>query len=306
MIRLAVRVAAADAEIVLAELLELAPSGVEEIALDRGTRVEYAVYGSPGELPTLSDLKAVAGPAQIEVSSREVADDWSERWKLHHRPILIESPDPESVPDLWVRPPWERRGAGERFALEVVIDPGQAFGTGGHASTRLCLELLLALSASKPSEESITLDVGTGSGILAIAAARLGYDQVLCLDHDLESLRAAHSNAALNGVHVDVRRIDLRAEPLPIPLSVVEQGRPLVLLANLLRPLLLDLADKLPLTPTHLLAGGLLAEEVNEIANTYAERFGMRVRELRQSGDWAAVWLQSAAEDDSGLEPVSK
>ncbi len=291
MIRLAVRLAADDAEIVLAELLELAPSGVEEVELEGGARVEYAVYGSPGELPEIGDLHAMVGSALLEISSSEVADDWAERWKRHHRPVLVQSPKPRSVPDLWVRPPWEDTRADEGVALEVVIDPGQAFGTGGHASTRLCLELLLALAASESARGAPVLDVGTGSGVLAIAAAKLGYSPVLGFDHDRESVRAALQNAEANGVRIEVVRVDLRSDPLPGPIQ--DSERPTVLLANLLRPLLLELAVALPAAPAHLLAGGLLGSEVDEIVDAYGERWGMRERERRRSGDWAAVWLQA-------------
>ena len=147
MIRLAVRVAAEQAEMVLAELLELAPAGVEELQI-APDMVEYAVYGAPGELPSLPDLQAVAGEALVEISTTEIAEDWHERWKLFHRPILVSPPTAclQTLPALHVRPPWEapseRSGAPVR---ELVIDPGQAFGTGAHATTRLCLELLLEL-----------------------------------------------------------------------------------------------------------------------------------------------------------------
>jgi ribosomal protein L11 methyltransferase len=298
MIRLAVRVAAADAEIVLAELLELAPGGVEEVELDGGRRVEYAVYGSVGELPALPDLQAAAGTARVEVSSSEVPDDWAERWKFHHRPVLVESPSPGMAPGIWVTPPWaEPTSRGEAASLEVVIDPGQAFGTGSHATTRLCLELLLALACSEPARGPL-LDVGTGSGVLAIAAAKLGYAPVLGIDHDRESVRAAVENARINGVSIDVRRIDLRTEPTAVAAAVDRAGRSPVLLANLLRPLLLDLASSLTTAPSHLLASGLLCEEVDEIVRVYARRLGMRERERRRSGEWAAVWLQAEGRDD--------
>ena len=88
MIRLAVRVARADAETVLAELLELAPGGLEERELGDDA-VEYVIYGAPGELPALPDLRAAAGDALVDVSSSEVPDDWSERWKAFHRPVDV-------------------------------------------------------------------------------------------------------------------------------------------------------------------------------------------------------------------------
>jgi ribosomal protein L11 methyltransferase len=287
-IRLAVRVRRADAEIVLAELLELAPSGVEEVELD-GETVEYAVYGSPGELPDLPDLQAAAGEAFVEVSSSEVADDWSERWRLFHKPVLIDSPAPGRVPAVYVRPPWEAP-SGHGQAVEIVIDPGQAFGTGAHATTRLCLELLLELAGDDPSRGQL-LDIGTGSGVLAIAGAKLGYTPVVGCDHDRESVRAAAQNASANGVNVEVRRLDLRAEP--IPLGGEDRGSPSVVVANLLRPLLLDLARTIWVTPSHLLAGGLLIGEVDEIVGVYAQRLGLSERERREHGEWAAVWLQA-------------
>nr|MDQ4041054.1 50S ribosomal protein L11 methyltransferase [Actinomycetota bacterium] len=112
MIRLAVRVRRADAETVLAELLELAPNGVEES--EDGEVVEYAVYGAPGELPELPDVRAAAGAALVEIATREIPDDWHDGWKRFHRPLDIGG-------RLWVHPPWE--GArGDR--VDIAIDPG--------------------------------------------------------------------------------------------------------------------------------------------------------------------------------------
>jgi ribosomal protein L11 methyltransferase len=296
-IRLAVRVAGGQAELVLAELLELAPAGVEEVRGEEGT-VEYAVYGAPGELPDLPDVRAVAGDALVEISTSEVPDDWHERWKQFHRPVLIGAPRAgggrQSIPSLHVRPPCEAASAPGREAVrEIVIDPGQAFGTGAHASTRLCLELLLELAASEP-ERGALLDVGTGSGVLAIAAAELGFDPVLGLDHERESVQAARENAAVNGVEVEVRRLDLRTQALPW----VDEAHPppasrLVITANLLRPLLLELAGSMARAPAHLIAGGLLCEEVDEISRAFADRLALAERERRASGEWAAVWLSA-------------
>jgi ribosomal protein L11 methyltransferase len=341
-IRLAVRARCADAEIVLAELLELAPGGVEEVEVG-AEMVEYAVYGAPGELPELPDLNAAVGDRPVEVSSTEIADDWSERWKRFHRPVLIESPrgahgragDPgdlgaaeAGVSALHVRPPWEApsdRGDAE----EIVIDPGQAFGTGAHATTRLCLELLLELAAlddrgtglrpvsgsrpdRAPSRARPLLDVGTGSGVLAIAAARLGFAPVLGLDHERESVAATEENARVNGVAIEVRRFDLRTQALPWLDAAVGSnsdpdaegdwvdgpdgpaGSSLVIVANLLRPLLLDLACGMSHAPAHLLAGGLLREQVDEVVGAFGERLGMRERERREQGEWAVVWLTSS------------
>ncbi len=139
--------------------------------------------------------------------------------------------------------------------------------------------------------------MGTGSGVLAIAGAKLGYVPMIGFDHDRESVRAAVENARVNDVSIDVRRLDLRTDRLPLVsegagVSREWERRPVVV-ANLLRPLLLDLAKAFPCAPSHLLAGGLLAGEVDEIVDAYAERHGLHERERRESGEWAAVWLQA-------------
>ncbi len=113
MIRLALRVHREDAEVALAELLELAPSGVEETAV--GEWVEFAVYGAPGELPELPDLRAAVGGTLVEVTTSELPDDWGERWKAFHRPVVIAGPgggmgtsDHDGEMQLYIRPSWEQ------------------------------------------------------------------------------------------------------------------------------------------------------------------------------------------------------
>jgi ribosomal protein L11 methyltransferase len=266
MIRLALRVRGEQAELVLAELLELAPAGVEEVELGCGI-VEYAVYGAPGELPELPDLRAAAGGALVEVRTEEVADDWGERWKAFHHPLRLGN-------RLEVRPPWEP-GAGAE--VELVIDPGQAFGTGAHATTRLCLEALLELPAGGPFA-----DWGSGSGVLAIAAAKLGWDAVLACDHDPLSVEATAANAAVNGVELTVERVNLREAPGPWAPTVA---------ANLMRPLLLRVAELLDEPPQRMILSGLLADEGDEIAAAFAAR-GLRERDRRVLGEWGALVLE--------------
>jgi ribosomal protein L11 methyltransferase len=275
-IRLAVRVKREDADVVLAELLALAPSGVEEADVDGGL-VEYAVYGAPGELPDLPDVEAAVGGAMVEVRTTEVADDWADRWRQFHQPIAVGG-------KLYVRPPWEPE-QGE--LMDLVIDPGQAFGTGAHHTTRLCLELLVEepLPAEDGPGARGAMDLGCGSGVLAIAAAKLGWSPVAGVDHELESVRATAENAAANGVHVDVERFDLiRGGPAPTA--------PLVL-ANLLRPLLLCVARAgfAGDVPDVLIASGLLTHEADEIAAAFA-RHGLRETDRRTSAEWAALVLR--------------
>lgn len=272
MIRLALRVDRAHAEVALAELLELAPGGVEEV--DLGDAVEYAVYGPPGELPALPDLEAAVGGALVEVTTSELPDDWSERWKQFHHPLVLGE-------RLAVRPPWE---APLGTDVELVIDPAQAFGTGAHATTRLCLELLLGLADGNGSAAGgPLLDLGCGSGVLAITAAKLGFDPVLAVDFDPLSVEATAANAVVNGVALDVARCDLRSDRVPVAPTV---------LANLLRPLLLEYARVLADPPRTLIASGLLFHEADEIVAAFAA-LGLREQDRRGRGEWAALLLTS-------------
>jgi ribosomal protein L11 methyltransferase len=110
------------------------------------------------------------------------------------------------VGPLWVGPPWDTPPPD---ALAVVVDPGRAFGTGAHPTTRLCLEFLLDLPRTS------LLDVGCGSGVLSIAAARLGFAPVIAVDHEEPAVEATLTNAAANGVALDARHVDALADPLP-------------------------------------------------------------------------------------------
>jgi len=279
-IRLALRVRREQAEIALADLLELAPSGVEEIEHADQT-VEYAVYGAPGELPDLPTLQASVGGALVQVSTSEVAEDWQERWKLFHRPVSLPAPAGGGAPALRLRPPWEPSLGGEQ-AQEIVIDPGQAFGTGAHATTKLCLTLLQRLATEQV--RGTLVDIGTGSGVLAIAAAKLGFAPVIALDHDPESVRAARENAKVNDVEIEVARCDLRRDSLP-----ALQGA--VVLANLLRSLLLELAERIDQVPGDLVISGLLRQETDEVVQALAQRHGFSERSRRSEGEWSAAWL---------------
>jgi ribosomal protein L11 methyltransferase len=262
MIRLAVRVTRAQAEPVLAELLELVPSGLEEREVDEDT-VEYALYGAPGELPDVGELRAVAGGALVDVTTSEVPD--GSNWRDWHRPL--------DAGPLRVRPPWapERPGA-----LDVVIDPGQAFGTGAHPSTRLTLELLVALPRGGP-----LADWGCGSGILSVAAARLGFDPVLACDHERAAVDATLVAATANGVRIVVSRCDLRRAPGPWAPTV---------LANLVRPLLLEIAAQMERPPERLVASGLDAGEVDEVAAAFG-RHGLGLHARRDGDGWSAILL---------------
>jgi ribosomal protein L11 methyltransferase len=270
LIRLAVRCPPDQADLVLAELTVLAPNGVEE---ERGPGyVEYAIYGGEGELPELGEIDAVVGEGRIEVSSTEIPDDWVDRWRDFHKPLLVGE-------RLWLRPSWEEPREG---AIDVVVDPRQAFGTGAHPTTRLCLELLLELEATGAAGGPLT-DLGTGSGVLAIAAAKLGWGPIHAYDHEPPALQAAAVNAAANGVEIELERVNLRERLPELAPTVV---------ANMTSPILRAVAGQIEeLTPTTLVCSGLLPGELDEAAAFFGEA-GLSEVERRRDGDWAALLLR--------------
>jgi ribosomal protein L11 methyltransferase len=133
-----------------------------------------------------------------DVAATDVAEGWEERWREFHHGVWIGR--------LWVGPPWEPIPNGVQA---VVIEPGRAFGTGAHPTTRLCVEALAQLARGS------LLDVGCGSGVLSVAAARLGYAPVHAVDHDPVAVEATIANAQANGVDVAAHTTDALADDLP-------------------------------------------------------------------------------------------
>jgi ribosomal protein L11 methyltransferase len=226
-------------------------------------------------LDGLRALGLVAGAARLA----PVADtDWAAAWREHFRPVRVGRA-------LLVAPPWDAPAAAGRTVL--VIEPGRAFGTGHHGTTAGCLELLEALvAAERPAR---ALDLGTGSGILAIAAARLGVAEVLACDADPDAVAAAAANAARNGVADRVRPLladaaTLAAEPAPL------------VLANLLAAAHRALASRyaaLVAPAGALVLGGLLDAEADGVARALAPQ-GFRRESARSLDGWTSLALRHA------------
>ncbi|MBM3667364.1 MAG: methyltransferase [Actinobacteria bacterium] len=276
MIRLAVRCEPEYAENVLANLLELAPNGVEE---EHGPDwVEYAIYGPPGEVPELGELQAAAGGELVDVSTTTVPDDWADRWADFHKPVVVGD-------RLAVRPSWWEP---HDSLIDVLIDPGRAFGTGGHATTRLSLALLIGLEEAGEAGGALA-DWGTGSGVLAIASAKLGWEPITACDREPAALEAAAANAEFNGVELALERVDVREDALPLAPTVS---------ANLTASLLIACAGHLAAVgerPQTLICSGMLVEQLDEVAAAFAPT-GLQLAETGTEGDWAAMLLRTAGE----------
>jgi ribosomal protein L11 methyltransferase len=170
-------------------MLELFPEGFEE--RDADASVELSVYtDTPGDTR--------ARGAFDEITAVDVEEGWEDRWREFHHGVR--------VGPIWVGPPWEQPPVG---VYAVVIEPGRAFGTGAHPTTRLCLAQLAELPRGS------LLDVGCGSGVLAVAGAKLGFAPVHAVDHDPVAVETTIANAATNGVEVDARVSDALAGELP-------------------------------------------------------------------------------------------
>jgi ribosomal protein L11 methyltransferase len=189
LLRVAFSVASVDAEIARAWLLERFPEGFEE--RDRAGMTELAVYtDAVGEAAIRSAFDDVrAGP---------VEGGWEDRWREFHRPMRAGG--------LWIGPPWTSPPAGTEG---IVVDPGRAFGTGAHPTTRACIELLAGM------ERGSLLDAGCGSGVVAVAALKLGFAPVIAVDVDPVAVAVASGTVRDNSVEVGVRRLDVLHDELP-------------------------------------------------------------------------------------------
>jgi ribosomal protein L11 methyltransferase len=229
-------------------MVDLFPEGFEE--REGAGTVELAAYTA---LPDAAVLLGELGP----VHEYAVSAGWEDAWRRFHRPVRIGP--------LWIGPSWEAPDPG---SIVVVVDPGRAFGTGAHATTRLSLELLLGVSPAS------LVDVGCGSGVIAVAAAKLGFAPVVALDNDRAAVEAARANAAANGVEVDVRLADVLTDPLPAVAVAV---------ANIARQ------------PVEVVAGRFAGEVViasGFLASEQPAAVGWRSFERRVAGEWAADRLE--------------
>jgi len=207
---------------------------------------------------------------------RSVKDaDWAEAWKEHYHPIPVGR-------RLIIVPAWLKVPEGER--IPIRMDPGMAFGTGTHPSTQLCLEMIDDVSGSH------IIDIGCGSGILSVAALKLGAKKALCVDIDPVAVRSARENAVLNGV---AERMEVEMGSVTEIQSgsfTIKQAQ--LVLANILAPVLVRLLNEgLGELVTHggrLILAGIISDQAEEVEHA-ARRSGLRLETSCQSGDWVAL-----------------
>lgn len=199
-------------------------------------------------------------------------DDWATAWQKHWQGTAIGK-------RLWVRPSF--CDAANESHIDIVLDPGQAFGTGTHPTTRLCLECIESY-CDQHAPKSV-LDMGAGSGLLAIAAGKLGAQGIVAIDYDPLSIEATTINAEIN--HVDLLS-KLGDTP---PTTTFE-----LVVANILAGPLIDMAAGLSAcTGRHLILSGLLQTQVDSIIQAYSDK-GMKHLQTHSCEEWAAVEFSKA------------
>ncbi|RMG59054.1 MAG: 50S ribosomal protein L11 methyltransferase [Deltaproteobacteria bacterium] len=245
---------------------------------------EVKAYFSPdfdlrGMLPDLKRFVASVSPLadSFAVDTVEIEDyGWTEKWKEFFRPVRVGE-------KVVVTPSWENYEP-EGGEVVLVIDPGEAFGTGSHETTRLCLEFIEKVF--RDSRPRRCIDVGCGTGILAILMAKLGAEEVLAQDIDVKAVEIAGKNAAINGVGDRVKTTGL-------PLSRLGGGFDLAS-ANILAEVLVEMASEFRLKVReggHLILSGILREKLDWVRDEFAlEKF--REVERKSEGLWGALLMR--------------
>ncbi len=226
-------------------------------------------------LDELADIFQV--PVPTVTVSEFVEEDWGSNWKKHFTPFAI-------VPGLVIAPTWEQYRAGPGEAV-IVMDPGMAFGTGHHATTSLSLALVEDVVRNGGGRR--VLDVGTGTGILGMAAALFGADAVLAIDNDPEAVTAAAANVSRNGLGAVVEVAATPLEQVAGPFSLV--------VANIIHDTLVEMAETLcRLTEEGgalVVSGILQGEQTDNIVRCFAEK-GFRLARCEQLTEWSALLLR--------------
>lgn len=266
--RVVLRVREEAVEDVLDKLLPRLVDGVHERAPVRGS-VELVAHALTVPLPSIEELEALAGRALIALEEDDVSDDWRERRLLDAGGGVV------IAGRLWVRSPLDPPAADG--LLDIAVERSDAFGTGAHPTTRMCLDMLCGLDP-----RGGFADLGCGAGALAIAAAKLGFTPVHAVDYDESSVVAARENARAGGVEVDAHVIDLIATAGPAA-RVVAANVPDFVHARV--------AERLPDEAEVVIASGIGPDARDEVCACYSPS-GLEPRAELEEGGWVALLLE--------------
>ena len=267
---------AAVLELLALLLIDLGSGGIEE---DGGSIAAWFAPARKSEVEEALDLFRKGQKAQLGWAWSEVAkEDWWESWKKYFHPFRASE-------RLWVRPSWEEQPPPDPSMAVLVVDPGRAFGTGSHETTRLCLKLIDEALAAKPAAS--IFDVGSGSGILTVAARLLGVQKALAIDIDPLAVSATLENARMNGVAEGVltARADVRAVAARHPLVV----------CNILYQIIMGIAPELvrKVEPGGtLILSGFLVNEAEGVERMF-KTLGLDVCKREEMGQWGALVFEA-------------
>ncbi len=229
-----------------------------------------ALFLEDVDLAHLQNIIEEALAAPIELSKRKIKDqDWQKKWMQALQPIQFSE-------RLWVCPSWITYP--DPFAVNILLDPGLAFGTGTHPTTELCLQWL----AKHPLRDKTVMDFGCGSGILSIAAYYLGAKKIIAIDHDPQAIQATCANATMNNIESEILQTVLAGRP-------TEQHCDVIIANVLLLPLLEFSADfaKVMLPTSKIILSGILEQQLEQIKQVYLPAF--KLDTIYSKNEWLLI-----------------
>lgn len=224
-----------------------------------------------------SFLDIGSGEIEIEKVNEE---DWAESWKKYYKPFRLGK-------HIIIKPIWEEYSSAEKNDIIVEMDPGMAFGTGTHETTSMCIELL----EKYLNENACVFDIGCGSGILSIVAAKLGADHVIAVDLDSNAVEASKKNIALNQLQEKVRIFQGNL------LDNISEKADIVV-ANIIADVIIQLSNSVPdylKNEALFIASGIIKERKDEVISVL-ERNGFNIIEITEKGEWCALVAQKRSE----------
>lgn len=221
-------------------------------------------------IKSLDGLTDISG---LEISYKEVHEqDWENEWKKYYKPVPVGK-------RIIIKPQWEEIVDDSRDVV-IELDPGMAFGTGTHETTRMCLALLEEFV----TPESTLLDIGTGSGILSVGAAKLGCGKIVASDIDSVAVKVAKENAELNGV---ADKIDIRCCDLTTGIT----GKYSIVVANIIADaviMLSESAGNFMAEDGIYITSGIIEHRIDDVKNALT-KYGFKIERVIREGEWAAI-----------------